>query len=134
IELAGVNGTRRVNMNDFYTGYRKTCMSGDEIITRVTMSLPAEGEHFKLYKVSKRHDLDISSFTGAFWMRRENGVIGEIRIAYGGVGPVIIRMRKTEEALSGKPLNEAEIESACEIARSEITPISDVRGDAEFRF
>jgi xanthine dehydrogenase small subunit len=43
-------------------------------------------------------------------------------------------LRKTEEALSGKPLNESEIETACEIARAEITPISDVRGDADYRF
>jgi xanthine dehydrogenase small subunit len=50
------------------------------------------------------------------------------------VGPVIYRLRKTEEALSGKPLNESEVEAACEIARAEITPISDVRGDAEYRF
>jgi xanthine dehydrogenase small subunit len=127
-------GSRRVNMNDFYTGYRKTVMNADELITRVIVPLPKRDEYFRLYKVSKRHDLDISTFTAAFWMRRENGVIGEMRIAYGGVGPVIYRLRKTEEALSGKPLNESEIETACEIARAEITPISDVRGDAEYRF
>ena len=136
VELTGRSGARRVNMNDFYTGYRKTVMTPDELITRVIIPLPKRdaSEQFRLYKVSKRHDLDISTFTAAFWMRRENGVIGEIRIAYGGVGPVIYRLRKTEEALSGKPLNEGEIESACEIARAEITPISDVRGDAEYRF
>jgi xanthine dehydrogenase small subunit len=134
VELTGRGGARRVNMNDFYTGYRKTVMQPDELITRVFMPLPKADEHFRLYKVSKRHDLDISSFTAAFWMKRENGVIGEIRIAYGGVGPVIMRMRKTEEQLRGKPLNEAEIESAAEIARGEITPISDVRGETEFRF
>ena len=134
IELTGRAGARRINMNDFYVGYRKTVMSADELITRVIVPLPKREEAFRLYKVSKRHDLDISTFTAAFWMRRENGVIGEIRIAYGGVGPVIFRLRKTEEALNGKPLNESEIETACEIARAEITPISDVRGDAEYRF
>jgi xanthine dehydrogenase small subunit len=134
VELTGRNGARRVNMNDFYTGYRKTVMQPDELITRVFMALPKTDEQFRLYKISKRHDLDISTFTAAFWMSRSNGVIGEIRIAYGGCGPMIIRMRKTEEQLRGKPLNEAEIELAAEIARGEITPISDVRGDAEFRY
>jgi xanthine dehydrogenase small subunit len=134
IELTGRSGSRRVNMNDFYTGYRKTAMAADELITRVFIPLPKSDEQFRLYKVSKRHDLDISTFTAAFWMRRENGVIGEIRIAYGGCGPVIYRLRKTEEALVGKPLNESEFETAAEIARAEITPISDVRGDAEYRF
>ena len=60
--------------------------------------------------------------------------IGEIRIAYGGCGPNIIRLKKTEAALSGKPLNEEEIEAASELARSEITPISDVRGSSDYRF
>ena len=134
IELTGVNGVRRANMNDFYTGYRETCMAGDEIITRVFIPLPSSGDEFRLYKVSKRHDLDISTFTAAFWMRRENGVIGEIRIAYGGCGPNIYRLRRTEEALSGKPLSQGEIESVAEVARSEIAPISDVRGSADYRF
>lgn len=134
IELTGCSGARRVNINAFYTGYRKSVMNSDELITRVFMPIPKSDEPFRIYKISKRHDLDISTFTAAIWMKRQNGVIGEIRIAYGGCGPMIIRLRRTEEALSGKPLNEAEIENACEIARSEITPISDVRGEAEFRF
>jgi xanthine dehydrogenase small subunit len=134
VELTGRSGSRRVNMNDFYTGYRKTVMAEDELITRVIIPLPGPRDDFKLYKISKRHDLDISSFTAAFWMRRENDVVADVRIAYGGVGPVIYRLRKTEAALIGKPFTEAEVEAVTEIARSEITPISDVRGDAEYRF
>jgi xanthine dehydrogenase small subunit len=134
VELTGRSGSRRVDMNDFYTGYRKTVMTAEELITRVTIPLPGPRDDFQLYKISKRHDLDISSFTAAFWMRRENGVVAEIRIAYGGVGPVIYRLRKTEAALVGKPFTEAEIEAVTEIARGEITPISDVRGAAEYRF
>ena len=41
----------------------------NEIVTRVRIPLPAEGEMFKLYKVSRRKDLDISSFGAAMWMR-----------------------------------------------------------------
>jgi xanthine dehydrogenase small subunit len=134
IELTGRSGTRQVNINDFYTGYRQTVMAADELITLVIIALPRPGDDFRLYKISKRHDLDISTFTAAFWMRREDNVIADLRIAYGGVGPVIYRLRKTEAALIGKPFTETEIEAATEIARSEITPISDVRGDAEYRF
>jgi xanthine dehydrogenase small subunit len=135
IELTGRNGARRVNMNDFYTGYRKSVLAADEIITRVFIPLPKADEVLRLYKISKRHDLDISTFTAAFWMQRSNGVIGDLRIAYGGCGPMIIRLKKTEQALIGKPFNEAEIDAAAaDLARSEITPISDVRGSADYRF
>jgi xanthine dehydrogenase small subunit len=67
-------------------------------------------------------------------MRRENGVVAEIRIAYGGVGPVIFRLRKTEEQLTGKPFNESDSTRPAETREAEITPISDVRGDADYRF
>ena len=133
VELTGPNGARRVNMNEFYAGYRKMVIAADEIITRVFMPIPKAGEHFRLYKLSKRHDLDISTFTAAFWMRLEANVISDIRVAYGGVGPVIFRLRKTEQALRGKPFSASEIEGVIETALSEITPISDVRGSREYR-
>jgi xanthine dehydrogenase small subunit len=133
VELTGPAGAQRVNINSFYTGYRRTVMKPDEIITRVFMPLPRANEQFRLYKVSKRHDLDISTFTAAFWMRLEANVIADVRIAYGGVGPVIFRLAKTEQALRGKPLTAGEIESVLELAQSEITPISDVRGSRDYR-
>ena len=133
IALTGARGARRVNINDFYTGYRKTVMAADELITRVFIPLPGSGELFKLYKVSKRKDLDISAFTAAVRMRVSGGTIEEARIAYGGVGPNIIRLRKTESFLHGRPLDEDVMREAGRIARTEIAPISDVRGGAEYR-
>jgi len=134
IELAGRGGaTRRVDINDFYTGYKTNVMRPDELIARVHIPLPSPSEVFKLYKVSKRHDLDISSFMAAFHARLRGDVIEQIRIAYGGVGPVILRLPKTEAFLTGQPLSEATMAAAGELARTEITPISDVRGSADFR-
>lgn len=134
IELAGRGGTtRRVDINDFYTGYRTNVMRSDELIARVHIPLPSPYDMFKLYKVSKRYDLDISSFMAAFHATLRGGVIERIRIAYGGVGPVILRLPKTEAFLTGQLLNEQTMIAAGELARMEITPISDVRGSAEFR-
>ncbi len=133
IELTGVNGSRRVNINDFYTGYKRTVAVADELITRVIIPLPATDDIFKLYKVSRRKDLDISAFTAAIWMKRDGETIREVRIAYGGVGPNIIRLKKTEEYFCGKALTMESVTEASKIARSEITPITDVRGSADYR-
>jgi xanthine dehydrogenase small subunit len=133
IELTGVSGARRVNINDFYTGYRKTVMAADELITRVFIPLPAPGQLFKLYKVSKRKDLDISAFTAAIRMRLSDDSIEDARLAYGGVGPNIIHLRKTEEYLRGRPFALETLAEAGRMARTEISPISDVRGAAEYR-
>jgi xanthine dehydrogenase small subunit len=127
---------RRVNINDFYTGYRRSAMRPDEIVTRVVIPLPAHDEIFRLYKVSRRKDLDISAFTAAIWMRRAapgSDTIADARLAFGGVGPVILRLPKTESFLRGKTLTEATAREAGGIARDEVTPITDVRGSADYR-
>ena len=132
VELTGSRGSRTVPIGSFYRGYKKLDMAPDELITRIVIPLPKQDETLKLYKVSKRKHLDISSFTAGFRMEA-NGTIQSIRIAYGGVGPVVLRLKRTEDCLKGKPLALESFEAAGEIARGEITPISDVRGSADFR-
>jgi xanthine dehydrogenase small subunit len=88
----------------------------------------------KLYKVSKRKHMDISTFAAALLMTQaSDNTIADIRIAYGGVGPVVLRLAKTEHYLKGKAISLATFESAGAMALDEITPISDVRGSKDFR-
>jgi xanthine dehydrogenase small subunit len=133
LELAGTKGRRRVNINDFYKGYKQLDLAPDELITRILIPLPADDEILKLYKVSKRKHLDISAFTAAFRLTLKAGTIEKISIAYGGVAATILRLKKTEEFLRGKAFNLDILRQAGVIARREITPISDVRGSADFR-
>ena len=133
LELTGLSGTRTVAIADFYLGYKKLDLQADEIITRILIPLPSKNETLRLYKISKRSHLDISSFTAAMLMRRNDGRVDSIRIAYGGVAPVVLRLLKTEQFLAGKTLARETFAEAGEIARSEIAPISDVRGTRDFR-
>lgn len=133
VELAGPAGRRRVNINDFYTGYRRTVMRPDELLAAVHVPLPADDELFACYKISKRRDLDISSFTAAVWMRLDGEAIAAARVAYGGVAATIVRLPQTEADLVGQPLSAATLRKAGRTARGEIKPISDVRGSAEYR-
>jgi xanthine dehydrogenase small subunit len=75
LELQGKSGTRTVAIADFYLGYKKLDLRPDEIITRILIPLPDDGETLRLYKVSKRSHLDISTFTAAMLMRRTDGRI-----------------------------------------------------------
>jgi xanthine dehydrogenase small subunit len=137
LELTGTSGSRMVPIREFYLGYKKLDLRADEIITRIHIPLPRDGETLRLYKISKRTHLDISTFTAAMLMRRSHdsagGKVDSMRIAYGGVGPVVLRLAKTEEFLAGQPFQAETFAAAGEIARAEITPISDVRGSREFR-
>ena len=55
-------------------------------------------------------------------------------IAFGAVGPTVIRARKTEAFLRGRPLDEETMRQPATWPSAEITPISDVRGAADYRY
>jgi len=131
LELTGSGGTRVVPIASFYKGYKTFDLRPDEIITRVFV--PIVRDTLRLYKVSRRRDLDISAFTAAFRLTLADGAIASARIAYGGVAPVVLRMPKTEAFLKGKPAILSTFEAAGPIARGEISPISDVRGSRDYR-
>jgi xanthine dehydrogenase small subunit len=133
VELIGPAGTRRVNINRYYTGYRQSVTAADELIRQIVVPLPGPHELFRVYKISKRRDLDISSFAAAIWMHVEEGIIRAARLAYGGVAPTIVRLTRTEAWLSERQLSESTLRAAGRIARQEIAPISDVRGSAKYR-
>jgi xanthine dehydrogenase small subunit len=133
LEIAGANGIRRRSINGFYTGYKKKDLRDDELITRVILPLAKAGERLRLYKVSRRTDLDIATFGAAIRIRMEGSVIGTAAVAYSGVAPTLVRLPRTEAFLCGKQLNETTFLQAGRVARNEVTPITDVRGSADFR-
>ncbi|HEX9458529.1 MAG TPA: FAD binding domain-containing protein [Thermoanaerobaculia bacterium] len=125
------DGARSVPIDRFYLGYRKFDLHPNEIITRVRISIVRDT--LKLYKVSRRKDLDISAFTAAIRLAMTGDRIDRAAIAYGGVAPTVIRLPRTEAFLAGKSATLDTFEHAGRIARDEIKPISDVRGSADYR-
>ena len=56
-----------------------------------------------------------------------------VRIALAAVGPIPIFARAAGDGLVGKAVSDEAINKAAETAQSMATPISDMRGPAEFR-
>jgi xanthine dehydrogenase small subunit len=133
LKLQSATGQRSVNINDFYRGYKQFDLCSGELLSQVDVPLPAQGELLRLYKVSRRRDLDISSFTAAVRIRLEGERIAEVAAAFGGVGPTVLRARRCEEFLLGREFNEETMRDAGELAVAEVSPISDVRGSADYR-
>jgi xanthine dehydrogenase small subunit len=134
LELASADGTRSVSITEFYQGYKQFDLRPGELLRRVRVPLPAADDILKLYKVSRRRDLDIATFTAGIRVRLEGEMIAEAAVAFGAVGPVVIRARRTEAFLRGRTLDEETMRQAGDVAVSEITPISDVRGAADYRY
>jgi xanthine dehydrogenase small subunit len=148
LELLSRAGKRRVKINEFYQRYKVKDLRADEIITGVLLPLPSplslcEGgearvdgagdELLKLYKVSRRQDLDIATVGAAIRVRRAGAVITRAYLAFSGVAPTVVRLPATEAFLPGKLFAESTFREAGRLACGEIQPISDVRGTRDFR-
>ena len=134
IEAVSPRGRRRIPIDRFYTGYKQLSLDDDELIAAVTVRRPGPNDHLWLSKVSRRADMDISTFTAAIFVSADDaGVITAARVAMGGVGPVVLRIREAEEAMIGQPLNLETLDNAGRLAAEQITPIDDVRGSADYR-
>ena len=77
--------------------------------------------------------MDISTFTAAILVQTDGDTISSAKIAYGAVGPIVLRLPKTEAFLTGRQLVSDTMAEAGDIAVEEITPLTDVRGGKDFR-
>ena len=129
------NGDDRRPMpaEDFFRGYRQTALAKGEFLERIEIPLPAPGELFATYKVSKRFDQDISAVCAAFRLRLADGRVDDIRIAYGGMAAVPKRTTATEQTLGGRHWNRASVAAAMQALEEELSPISDMRASAAYR-
>jgi xanthine dehydrogenase small subunit len=125
---------RKIPIETFYKGYRKTALKPGELVTAIEFEIPAKEESLALYKISQRKDLDISTVNAAFRARwnKDKSSFRQIRIAMGGMAATPIRLPRTEKVLSN-PLTPQTIARALETFHAEMKPISDLRGSSAFR-
>lgn len=133
IHALGEKGERIIPMSELYKGYKSLSLLPDEIITHASFSIPKKSQNLKLFKVSQRKDLDISTINAAFLSELTNDKIHELKIAFGGVYQSVLRLKKIEDFLIGQELSTEKIESAVSMLTSEIAPLSDLRASAAYR-
>ncbi len=145
IVLRDIGGERRVPAAAFFTGYRATARSSEELIVRVEIPLPA-GRQVRFRKVGTRHALAISKVVMAVsWHDGEGGTAAgagaapkrpawhDVRVAVGSVAPVPMRARAAEAILEGAAPTRATADRAVAAIAAEIVPIDDVRSTASYR-
>lgn len=133
LHLTGTSGTRAVALDNYFTGYRKSVLKGDEIIEKISIPLPPPDQQFRVYKVSKRYDQDISTVCGAFAFEVVDGVIKSARIAYGGMAATPMRCEAAEKLLTGRTLPEACEKDVKSAIVETFQPVDDMRGSARYR-
>jgi len=124
---------RTIHLDDFYKGYKILDKTSDEIITEVSFQLPDIPTKFNFEKVCKRRYLDIASVNTAITVQIKNQEIVQLRCSMGGVGPIPLFLASTSNFLVGKKITSAILLEAEQILQTEISPISDARGQIEYK-
>ena len=94
--------TRKVALDQFYTGQKKSVLQPAELIEAIELPKPVAGRTFRAHKISKRFDQDISATCCALTFDLQGGRMRQVRVAYNGLAPSPCRAPKLEAVLEGK--------------------------------
>lgn len=133
VELASKNGKRCLALENFFLDYKKTAMAADEVVSRIFIPQLPVGNQLRVWKLSKRREDDISAVLGAFSYRVEQGILHEVRIAFGGMAAIPKRARAAETALEGCTITVEAFRAAQQALNNDFQPMSDVRGSQHYR-
>ncbi len=126
-------GSRTLPAEDYFIDYGRQDLRPGEFLERIDLPLPVEGQHFRVYKLSKRFHQDISAVCGAFSVTLNAGIIQTVRISFGGMAATPRRAFHCEEALIGSPISGDVIDRGRQALQRDFTPITDFRGNSDYR-
>ncbi|HLJ32879.1 MAG TPA: xanthine dehydrogenase family protein subunit M [Ktedonobacteraceae bacterium] len=130
----GPDGQRMIPIEEFFTDTTfETSLRPNEILTEIRIPAPTErsgGAYCKLER--KVGDYAIAG-VATYITLDEQGNVSYAGIGLTNVGPVPIKARDAEQSLHGKPLDEASIQQAADLAAAASQPNSDSRGPAEYK-
>jgi len=118
IELASVHGVRALPLDEFLLGPNRNALEPDELI--VSLRVSPSGSRQTFMKVGPRNAMVIAVCSLALAVDRERG---EVRAAFGSMGPVAALVRVPLDEVDGFP----------DAVAAASSPIDDVRGTAAYR-
>ncbi len=131
--LANRDESRKVKLKDFFLDYKKIDLKENESIAKLWFKLPTKNSHFNFEKVSKRKHLDIATVNTAIHIAVKGNRVEACDLSVGGVAAIPMYLTETGGFLIGKEINNDTLKQAIEVMNTEISPISDVRGTAEYK-
>jgi carbon-monoxide dehydrogenase medium subunit len=132
--VQSLEGERSISLESFIHGPGKSDLVQGEFIQSISFT-PFSGQWgSKFIKIGKRTGMAIAVVNAAASLvLDQTGLIAEVRIALGAVGPVVIRCRETEKSLIGRVPSADIFKEAGERVREEIRPIQDLRSTEGYR-
>lgn len=126
-------GERELAVEDFCIAPGKNALRADEMLVSLRIPQPAAHSGAHYLRFIPRNEMDIAVAGVGVQVEVSNGTFRAARIALASVAPTPLFVRAAGEALVGRPVNTESIGQAAEVARAAASPITDMRGTAEYR-
>lgn len=133
VELASARGNRRLPLEAFLTGPRRTALQPGEILQAIHIPAAALHGRSAFLKLGARAYLVISIAMVAVRIVARAGCVAEAQVAVGACSGVARRLPAVEAALHGAPLAEAALRVRQADVAAALSPIDDIRASAAYR-
>ena len=133
VHLKKESNERKLFLKDFYKGYKTLDLKKGELVDCISFDYPSRNSHFNFEKVSRRTYLDIASVNSSIYLDITSYSIITAHLSAGGVAPIPLFLKKTSEFLNGKTITADNVTEAAAISQTEISPITDARGSADYK-
>ncbi|MEA3376499.1 MAG: FAD binding domain-containing protein [Chloroflexota bacterium] len=130
--LVGPDGERTLPVERFLVGPGETAIEDGELVRAIMLPDPEAGAGSAFVKIS-RVRADLAKASAAARIVREGECIVDCRLAFGSVGPTVIRACTAEQMLIGQTFSVESALAAGRAAAEEVAPIDDVRSSAWYR-
>ncbi|HEV7253961.1 MAG TPA: FAD binding domain-containing protein [Mesorhizobium sp.] len=136
VELRSRSVARRLRLEEFILGNRRTARRPDELLTRILVPKASASGGTAFQKLGARRYLVISiAMCAARLALDEGGRVSHAAVAVGACSPVAQRLPALERDLLGRPAHREALAALPDPARhfAELSPIGDVRAAASYR-
>jgi carbon-monoxide dehydrogenase medium subunit len=132
VVLRSVRGERELPVGEFLLDLLTTAIEPDELLVEVRVPAPS-GRVGGTYLKLERKVGDFATVGAAVNVQMDDGKISRAGIALTAVGTKNIRASDAESALAGAEASEATFAEAARLAAGAASPVTDVRGTAEYK-
>jgi aerobic carbon-monoxide dehydrogenase medium subunit len=132
VRCLGPKGERTVALADFIRDAYTTALSHDELVSEVTVQVPAKGGG-GAYLAFKRSAPVYPTASAAVQLVMEGDTCKAAAVSLGCVGLTAIKATEAEAALRGQSVSAKTVQAAAEAAEAAADPQSDMRGSADYK-
>jgi carbon-monoxide dehydrogenase medium subunit len=133
LHIAGPGGERVLPIDDFFVATFTTALAADELLTAIRLPAPPPRSGGAYVKFERKVGDYATAAAAAQQTLREDGTVAQAGLSVTNVAPSPFRAAAAEAALVGRPLTEATIREAAELAAAAAEPESDLRGSADYK-